>query len=145
MSAHAEAAVRHRLGLKKKFIMYSGASDERKNHLRLIKAYSILPEELRARYQLALVGRIPPGNRQNFEAQVAACGLSLEDVVITGGVSDSDLHALYVLCELFVFPSIHEGFGLPALEALRRRRHRQQHYQHSRSHCDAGGAFRSLR
>ena len=118
ISAHAEATLRHRLGLNKKFIMYSGASDERKNHLRLIKAYSMLPQDLRAGYQLALVGRIPPGNRQNFEAQVNACALSLEDVVITGGVSDSDLHSLYALCELFVFPSIHEGFGLPALEAL---------------------------
>jgi len=114
----AELAIRRRFGLKKKFIMYSGAADERKNHLRLIKAFSMLPDNLRARYQLALVGRIPPGNRQNFEAQVTACGLSFDDVVITGGVSDSDLHALYVLSELFVFPSIHEGFGLPALEAL---------------------------
>jgi glycosyltransferase involved in cell wall biosynthesis len=113
-----EAALRKRLGLRKKIIMYSGATDERKNHLRLIRAFSKLPIELRANYQLAIVGRTPAAHRNNFEAQAQTCGLSAEDLVITGGVTDVDLHRLYAICELFVFPSWHEGFGLPALEAM---------------------------
>jgi hypothetical protein len=39
-------------------------------------------------------------------------------VVITGFVPEDDLVTLYNLCHLFVFPSLHEGFGLPALEAM---------------------------
>lgn len=42
-----------------------------------------------------------------------------EDLVLSSGyVSDEDLIGLYSSCHLFVFPSLHEGFGLPALEAM---------------------------
>eukprot|EP01031_Cornospumella_fuschlensis_P005660 gene5660-7034_t len=50
---------------------------------------------------------------------VQACGLGAGDVVFTGFVPEQDLVDLYRLCKLFVFPSQHEGFGLPALEAMR--------------------------
>lgn len=113
-----EAALRHRFGLTKPFLMYSGATDERKNHLRLIKAFSLLPSALRQAYQLAIVGRLPGPHQEAFLAQVRACGLTTDDVVITGGVTDLEMQQLYNLCHLFVFPSWHEGFGLPALEAM---------------------------
>ncbi len=113
-----EACLRHRVRLTKPFLMYSGASDERKNHLRLIKAFALLPSELRERFQLALVGGMPGTHRQIFETQAHACGLTSNDVVITGRVSDREMQQLYNLCHLFVFPSWHEGFGLPALEAM---------------------------
>src|SRR5690606_37409989 len=45
-------------------------------------------------------------------------GLNDADVVMTGFVPEEDLIGLYNLCKLFVFPSWHEGFGLPALEAM---------------------------
>ena len=45
-------------------------------------------------------------------------GLNSQDIVITGFVPERDLIALYSLSGLFVFPSWHEGFGLPALEAM---------------------------
>jgi len=45
-------------------------------------------------------------------------GMIPGEVVITGFVPDNDLVSLYRLCKLFVFPSWHEGFGLPALEAM---------------------------
>jgi glycosyltransferase involved in cell wall biosynthesis len=45
-------------------------------------------------------------------------GLVRDEMVLTGFVGDPDLVRLYNLCELFVLPSVHEGFGLPALEAM---------------------------
>ena len=111
-------ALRSKFGLTKPFLMYSGASDERKNHPRLIEAFSLLPADLQAKYQLAIAGRLPLVHQQAFEEKVKSCGLSANEVVITGSVSDQELVALYNMTELFVFPSWHEGFGLPALEAM---------------------------
>lgn len=113
-----EQALREKFKLMRPFVMYSGATDERKNHLRLIKAYSILPIEVRRKHQLAIVGGLPADHREKFETYIKLCGLTLTDVVITGRVTDKELVAMYNLCELFTFPSWHEGFGLPALEAM---------------------------
>ncbi len=113
-----ERAIRSKFGITKPFVMYSGATDERKNHLRLIEAFSILPIELREKYQLVLVGHLPNVHREKFESHIKFCDLEITDVLITGGVSDDEMVRLYNLCDLFVFPSWHEGFGLPALEAM---------------------------
>ncbi|OXI48070.1 glycosyltransferase family 4 protein [Burkholderia aenigmatica] len=101
-----------------KFIMYVSATDERKNHLRLIKAFSALPANIREQHQLVFVGKLPDAHREKFIKFSKICGLSDDDLVITGKVSDRELNALYNLTALFVFPSWHEGFGLPALEAM---------------------------
>lgn len=110
--------LRRKFGLVKPFIMYSGATDARKNHLRLIKAFSLLPEEIAKNYQLAIVGRITEENRIKFRNYAEMHDLTSIDVVLTSEVSDEELVQLYNLAELFVFPSWHEGFGLPALEAM---------------------------
>ena len=118
ISVEQESALRKRFGLTRRFLMYSGATDERKNHLRLIKAFSLLPANIRETYQLAIVGGLPGPHRQKFEDYTNYSGLTASDVVITGRVSDEEMVQLYNLCDLFVFPSWHEGFGLPALEAM---------------------------
>jgi glycosyltransferase involved in cell wall biosynthesis len=118
ISAEQESALRKRFGLNRRFLMYSGATDERKNHLRLIKAFSLLPANIRETYQLAIVGGLPGPHRQKFEDYTNYSGLTASEVVITGRVSDEEMVQLYNLCDLFVFPSWHEGFGLPALEAM---------------------------
>jgi len=110
--------LQNKYGFHKPFIMYSGATDERKNHLRLIEAFSILPEEIINKYHLIFVGGLPEGHRKLFEQARIACGLNQEDLIITGRVSDDELVMFYNLCDLFVFPSWHEGFGLPVLEAM---------------------------
>ncbi|SDW03686.1 glycosyltransferase family 4 protein [Nitrosomonas communis] len=118
ISVPDEQAIRKRFQLSKPFLMYSGATDERKNHLRLIKAFSLLSPELQAKFQLAIVGHLPDNHRQKFNTYAEICGLKPSDVVITGKVTDEELVKLYNLCTLFVFPSCYEGFGLPALEAM---------------------------
>lgn len=115
----ARKALASKFGLAGRFILYSGATDERKNHLRLIAAYSMLAPPLRRQFQLVFVGLTPTGHREKFRHYAAARGLSEKDFVIVGGVSDEELLLFYNLCSLFVMPSWHEGFGLPALEAMR--------------------------
>lgn len=118
ISKSEEQAFRKNFELTHPFLMYSGATDERKNHLRLIKAFSLLQPKLKQNYQLAIVGNLPDVDREKFEAYTKLCGLKLSDVIITGQVSDEEMVRLYNLCAVFVFPSWHEGFGLPALEAM---------------------------
>lgn len=107
-----------RFGITRSFILYAGPSDERKNLLRLISAYASLPAVLRNKYQLVFAGGMPECNATKLIYKANSCGLEDGELVFTDYVSDEDLVQLYNLCYLFVFPSWHEGFGLPALEAM---------------------------
>ncbi|SEO21132.1 Glycosyltransferase involved in cell wall bisynthesis [Duganella sp. CF517] len=118
LAAEAELALRQRFGLARPFLMYTGGIDYRKNIDGLIEAYALLPAPLRRQYQLAVVCSIRPEDKARLLALAARFGLDDGDVVLTGYVSDDDLVSLYNLTALFVFPSLQEGFGLPALEAM---------------------------
>ena len=116
--APAEQALRERFGIRAAFLMYTGGIDHRKNIEGLIRAYARLPASLRSAHQLAIVCSIEPQHRSTLERLALEHGLARSDMVLTGFVSDADLTHLYNLCTAFVFPSWHEGFGLPALEAM---------------------------
>ncbi len=107
-----------RLGIRRNFVMYSGALDPRKNLEGLIQAFAQLPEPLRSSYQLVFVGGHDSVRRQRLEELGRRLGLGENLPLFLGHASDTDLVALYNLCSLFVFPSFHEGFGLPPLEAM---------------------------
>lgn len=111
--------LKDKFDLKKDYLMYSGATDNRKNHLRLIKAYSQLPISIRSSHQLVFVGGLPDDHQISFLEHSKKCGLEKDELIITGKVSDYEMIALYNLCKAFIFPSWHEGFGLPALEAMK--------------------------
>ncbi len=112
------SALRTRYGLTRPFVMYTGGIDHRKNIDALIRAFGALPGALRQRFQLAIVCSVNPSEREIYLRIADLAGLTRDDVVFTGFVPDADLPVLYNICELFVFPSWHEGFGLPALEAM---------------------------
>lgn len=106
-----------RYGIDRVFVMYTGGIDHRKNVEGLIRTFAQLPQTLRSAYQLVIVGREAVlDNRLAVLAQTV--GLSDKDIVFTGFVPDDDLVILYNAAHLFVFPSWHEGFGLPVLEAM---------------------------
>lgn len=107
-----------RVGLTRQFVMYTGGIDWRKNIDGLIRAFAALPKHVRSAYQLALVCHAEPYARTQMRAMTHQAGLAADDVVVTGFLPDEDLADLYRSCALFVFPSLHEGFGLPALEAM---------------------------
>jgi len=111
-------ALHGRYGITRPFVMTTGIVEPRKNLEGLIVAYGKLPVELRRQHQLFMVCQATELNRTKLFDLAAENGLAQDDLVLSGYVSDADLIALYQSCELFVFPSLHEGFGLPALEAM---------------------------
>ncbi len=118
IDANREREIQQRYGLHRHFVMYTGGIDHRKNIAALIRAYAKLPDALRLTHQLAIVCAIQPQTRAELEALAKEQGLKTGELVLTGFVPEDDLISLYNLCKAFVFPSWHEGFGLPALEAM---------------------------
>jgi len=118
LDAERVKEVRQRYGLRYPFIMYTGGIDHRKNIEGLIRAYAKLPNSLRASHQLAVICSVQPSSRATLETLAREQRLKKDELVLTGFVPEADLLALYNLCKVFVLPSWHEGFGLPALEAM---------------------------
>lgn len=112
------AGLRDRFGIRDRFALFAGSFDSRKNHARLIQAYARVPQELRDGRQLVIIGNGWQGLYQELRRLGEAAGLAAHELVFTGHVSDEELLDLYNLCELFVFPSLSEGYGLPVLEAM---------------------------
>lgn len=114
---HADKVL-DKFGIRLPFILYTGGADERKNLPRLIQAYAALDAKIRKKHQLVFAGRMPEGNVARLQSIAAQSGLKRDELIFTGFIGEEDLVTLYNLCELYVFPSWHEGFGLPALEAM---------------------------
>ncbi|MFC6476013.1 glycosyltransferase family 4 protein [Pseudomonas asuensis] len=104
--------------IQKEFVLYTGGADSRKNLDRLIEAYALLPNSIREHHQLVLAGKMPAENIASLKAHAKSYGLFESDLVFTGYITDAELASLYGCCKTFIFPSWHEGFGLPALEAM---------------------------
>ncbi|MFZ6711390.1 glycosyltransferase [Undibacterium sp. TC9W] len=111
-------ALRARYGITRDMAMYTGGIDIRKNIDGLIQAYAGLPLAVRQQHQLAIVCSVQKADRERIAALVTQLQLAEDEIILTGFVPDEDLPLLYQDCKLFVFPSWHEGFGLPALEAM---------------------------
>ncbi len=104
--------------ITKPFIMYTGGIDYRKNVEGLIRAYALLPQDLIQEFQLLIVCAITQVQLEQLLSLIKANGLDERDVIFTNYISENDLVSLYNLCKVFVFPSLHEGFGFPVLEAM---------------------------
>jgi glycosyltransferase involved in cell wall biosynthesis len=107
---------RKRLRLPERYILYLGGYSFRKNVTALIQAFSQL-RNLRHHVKLVLAGGIKSGLEEQLRSLIAKLGIQ-EDVVWLGHISERDLPILYSGAEIFVYPSIYEGFGLPVLEAM---------------------------
>jgi glycosyltransferase involved in cell wall biosynthesis len=117
----SEQAVRDlykRYSIERPFVMTTGIVESRKNLERLIVAYSKLPIEVRHQHQLFLACQATEAQAMKLNGIAKANGLRHDEMVLGSYIPDADLVALYNQCRLFVFPSLHEGFGLPALEAM---------------------------
>lgn len=118
LSEAQHAHLKHAYGISRPFVMYTGGADHRKNLDGLFRAFASLPAEMREAHTLVLVGRELAVLKSHFLDLARQAGLHEEELVFTGYVPDDELNLLYNACTLFVFPSWHEGFGLPVLEAM---------------------------
>jgi len=110
------AGVREQYGLPEHFILSVGTLQPRKNFGRLIEAYRRLIDRIDLDVKLVIAG----GKGWLYERifrRVEELGLNGK-VIFLGFFADDDLPTLYSLADLFVFPSLYEGFGLPPLEAM---------------------------
>ena len=113
----ASVLARHGVG-SRPYVLSLGTLEPRKNLARLIRAFFALVEDRRwPELLLVLVG--PTGwKAESLFASLDERPALRDRIVLTGYVPDEDLSALYSGARAFVFPSLYEGFGLPALEAM---------------------------
>jgi glycosyltransferase involved in cell wall biosynthesis len=108
-------AIRRKYNLPARFILCVGTLEPRKNLQTLLDAYNVLRRSVRD------VGLVIAGGKgwlyRSFLERLKALGLERE-VTLTGFVPDDDLPALLSCAEVFAYPSVFEGFGLPPLEAM---------------------------
>lgn len=107
------------LGIKSQYVLYvPGGFDPRKNIDTLFRAYSKLPSDLREAYTLVIGSRASIHAMSALQVAADASGLNPNEWISTGYLETSRLIELYCGSSLFIFPSKHEGFGLPLLEAM---------------------------
>jgi anaerobic magnesium-protoporphyrin IX monomethyl ester cyclase len=108
--------VRQRYGLGDRIILYVGTIEPRKNLPTLIEAFAARRRSGELSHQLVCVG--PNGWLSGgIDEQIAKSKVA-DAITFTGYVPFEDLPALYSLAEMFVYPSMYEGFGLPVVEAM---------------------------
>lgn len=98
------------------YILFIGTLNKRKNVHRLVRAYKLLKDETNIKHKLVLVGE--KGYYAQEIMQIIH-ELKLEDsVILTGRLKHHELSYMYSGADLFAFPTISEGFGLPPIEAM---------------------------
>ena len=108
--------VRRKYDLRDRIILYVGTIEPRKNLPRLVDAFAARRRSGDLDHQLVCVG--PYGWLSDGLAERVDRSHASDAIRFTGYVPFEDLPTLYSLAEMFVFPSLHEGFGLPVVEAM---------------------------
>lgn len=109
----------NKYGIYKDYIMYVGNDNPRKNLKNLILAFSTILND--TNHDLVLIG---PINKENLIKFVKKhynshyCQKLLTRIIMPGYVDYNDLPILYSGANIFIFPSLYEGFGFPPLEAM---------------------------
>jgi glycosyltransferase involved in cell wall biosynthesis len=105
-------------GIGKKYIVFVGRIEPRKNISGLIKAFAYLKGKGFRDLCLVIVGDQDRLFRErHIFFEIEQMGLA-QDIIFTGGVSEQDLCMLYNGAEMLVYPAFAEGFGLPVVEAM---------------------------
>jgi FkbM family methyltransferase len=104
--------------LREPFILYTGGIEYRKNMTGLIDGFQAAGPSVYGSHLLVMVCSALPEQKAELLRHASSRGIG-DRVVLTGYVTDHQLIELYQACDLFVFPSLYEGLGLPILEAMK--------------------------
>ena len=115
VSPEQKQDVRVRYSLPKRYVLFVGTIEERKNALLAAQALPYLSDEI----HLVLVGR-QTAYAKTITSFARQNGLA-NRIHMLSGVPTSDLYAIYQQAECFVYPSRYEGFGIPVIEAIQSR------------------------
>lgn len=110
--------VKKRYGVKGSYILFVGNIEPRKNLKNILLAYEALPADIRKSYSLLLIGAKGWQDGEIFDIIDRLKSQSNSIQLPDKYVHDDDLPAFYSGASVFVYPSMYEGFGMPALEAL---------------------------
>lgn len=113
-ATHDDDEILHRLGIDQDFLFFCGTLEPRKNLRRLLEAFSLVKE---TNVSLVIAGLQGWGDSAFGSAAITAM-IRTGQVKVLGYVSDAQLGVLYRKCIATLYPSLEEGFGLPALEAI---------------------------
>jgi len=108
--------VREKYHLPARYFFFLGNTDPKKNTKGTLKAYSDFVQQTGSDIQLVMLDY----DRAELEKLLAEIGdpKLIERIKLTGYVVNTDLPAIYGQCELFLYPSLRESFGIPMLEAM---------------------------
>jgi glycosyltransferase involved in cell wall biosynthesis len=105
-----------RLGIDRRYFLFTGRMEPRKNVTRLLEAFDVFRREVDPDMALVLAGN-KTWSAGEVDATVARLGLA-PHLIETGHLPNEDLPALFSGATAFVFPSLWEGFGIPVVEAM---------------------------
>ncbi|MHB8168722.1 MAG: glycosyltransferase family 4 protein [Thermoleophilia bacterium] len=108
--------VKQRYAIDGQFILALGALDPRKNTLGVLRSFTHLKKltPLPIRLVVAGLSREAKNQFQTFVSEMSLDG----QVILLGFITEQDLVALYHGADVFLYPSLYEGFGMPVLEAM---------------------------
>ncbi len=106
--------LRRKYNLPERFVLFVGNFNPRKNLERLMQAFDLLKDKAGLPQHLVIAGE----QGWKFDKNQALSGIKHSaEIHFCGFVADEDMPALYSAADLFVFPTLYEGFGIPVLEA----------------------------
>jgi mannosyltransferase B len=106
--------VRKKYKLPENYILYLGTIEPRKNIERTIKAFIKYKKEVKDDLKFVIVG----GKGWKYDNIMKLIESMGTDIILTGYIDEEDKIPIYKLAQLFAFPSLYEGFGMPVLEAM---------------------------
>ncbi len=109
--------VKSKYRLPDKYFFFLGNTDPKKNTLGVLKAFSDFRKQSTDDYKLLMLD-YDEGELMKLLDEIKDKNLR-EHILLTGYVVNTDLPAIYTLCEVFLYPSLRESFGIPMLEAMR--------------------------
>lgn len=111
-----QVAYHHRYPpIDEQYILFVGKLEKKKNVQNIVKAFAVLKEKYKIPHKLVLVGS--PGFGYHEVQKEIEGTLYKTDIVLTGYISQEEKESFFKYADVFVFPSLYEGFGMPILEA----------------------------